>query len=113
MNHYNMSEPLDHIAFHQAQWDKLRTQGSPVIVTNLETNVKFEVFLTPEDGWSQARGADATLFVGFGYGKGTRPAKLTKTTLWVGMDEAPTADGTDSIIVWEKWNIRLPKGYVL
>lgn len=60
-----------------------------------------EVFEGAPCEWSAQRGATHTLWCGEGIGKGTRPAKLLKTRLYVGVDEKP-----DGFIVWEKWEIR-------
>jgi hypothetical protein len=51
------------------------------------------------DQWALDRGATHTLDCG---NWGTRPARLTKTRLYVGVDEA--ADGS---IVWETWRGRV------
>lgn len=57
------------------------------------------VYDGPPCEWSKERGATHTLYCGDGIGKGTRPAKLLKTVLYVGTDEL------DDDIVWEKWDI--------
>lgn len=78
-------------------------------VVELTHKHTHEVFSGAPDGWAEARGATHTLYCGEGHLRGTRPAKLGKTVLWVGVDETSTADGTDSKIVWEKWDIRIKR----
>lgn len=56
----------------------------------------------PPCEWSRERGATHTLDCGEGIGRGTRPARLLKTVLYVGIDEDPT-----DTIVWEKWQGRI------
>jgi hypothetical protein len=51
--------------------------------------------------WSAARGATHTLYCGEGPGKGTRPVRLKKTVMYVGVDELP-----GEIIKWDKWEIK-------
>ena len=66
-----------------------------------------EVFQGAPCEWSALYGATHTLYCGELEGlyrrphTGTRPAKLLKTVLYVGIDEA---DGGG--IVWEKWGIK-------
>lgn len=80
----------------------------------LEIGVKYPVAFVKErsygrthcvysgapDQWARDRGATHTLAIGkrdIG-GGGTRPAKLLKTRLYVGVDETDDGD-----IKWEKW----------
>lgn len=51
--------------------------------------------------WSRERGATHTLDCGSGPGRGTRPAILKKTRLWVGVDELE-----GGIIKWETWTVK-------
>lgn len=58
------------------------------------------VFSGAPDEWARDRGATHTLAIGkkdIG-GGGTRPAKLLKTRLYVGVDETDSGD-----IEWERW----------
>jgi hypothetical protein len=86
-------------------WAKLTATAKSILVREKTHGLVHEVFETA-DGWAEARGATHTLYCGEGQGRGIRPAKLAKTVLWVGVDETPTADGTDSRIVWEKWDVK-------
>ena len=56
-----------------------------------------DVFLGAPCEWSELQGATHTLDCGIGHGRGTRPAIMKKTVLYVGIDEH------DDKIVWEKW----------
>ena len=86
-------------------WDKLIATATYTRVREKTAGLVHEVFSTAE-GWAEARGATHTLYCGEGHGKGIRPARLLQTVLWVGTDETPTADGTDTRIVWEKWEVK-------
>jgi hypothetical protein len=59
------------------------------------------VFAGAPDFWSSQRGATHTLWLGYAMSQGTRPAKLLKTVLYVGVDEDALGQ-----IVWEKWQIK-------
>jgi hypothetical protein len=61
----------------------------------------FDVFAGAPCQWSADRGATHTLWLGEGMAEGSRPARLLKTVMWVGVDE--DADGG---LVWEKWAVR-------
>jgi hypothetical protein len=86
-------------------WAKLTAAAKSTLVREKTHGKVHEVFHTA-DGWAEARGATHTLYCGEGHGRGIRAAKLGKTVLWVSVDEVPTADGTDHLIVWEKWDIK-------
>lgn len=60
-----------------------------------------DVFDGAPSEWAAERGATHTLWCGKGPGRGTRPAKLLKTRLHVGIDESPEGD-----IVWSIWQGR-------
>jgi hypothetical protein len=64
-----------------------------------------EVYDCAPDEWAFNNGATHTLYIGkkkdIG-GCGTRPAKLLKTVLYVGVDENETGG-----IKWEKWHGRI------
>jgi len=53
--------------------------------------------------WSAERGATHTLWLGEGPGRGTRPARLLKSRLYVGVDENEKGE-----CVWERWEISSP-----
>ena len=86
-------------------WDKLIATADYKRVREKTHGLVHEVF-SCADGWAVARGATHTLYCGEGHGRGIRSARLLQTVLWVGVDETPTADGTDHRIVWEKWDIK-------
>jgi len=69
-------------------------------VKELQYGRTHEVFAGAPCQWSLERGATHTLYCGEGFGRGTRPAKLLKTRLYVGVDEQ------EDRIVWHKWDIR-------
>jgi len=69
------------------------------VVTEKEHGKDHTVFDDAPCEWSKARGATHTLYCGDGQGKGTRPAILKKTVMFVGTNEI------DNNIVWEKWNL--------
>jgi len=73
---------------------------SYTIIKERELKHRHLVFDGPPDDWAKERGATHTLFCGNGIGKGTRPAKLLKTVMYVGTDES------NNEIVWEKWDVR-------
>jgi hypothetical protein len=73
------------------------------IVKEAQWGHRHEVREGAPCAWSAEQGATHTLWLGEGPGKGTRPARLLKTVLYVGVDE--NADGN---CVWEKWQIRDP-----
>ena len=86
--------------------DKLRARKTAITgVIEREYKKEHTVFQGAPCDWAAERGATHTLYCGetegpFGTaGRGTRPAKLLKTVLYVGVDEA------DDAIVWEKWSI--------
>ena len=78
-------------------------EGNPVgpltLVREQEFKKLHEVFQGAPNTWAKERGATHTLWTGTGIGKGTRPAKLLKTRLYVGIDEDEQGQ-----IIWEKWN---------
>ena len=78
----------------------LREDRSLTGVREQEFKKEHEVYDRAPCDWSEAQGATHTLYCGEGCGKGTRPAKLLKTVLYVGTDEQ------DDKIVWEKWSIK-------
>ena len=87
--------------------DALRARKTPITgVREVEFKKDHEVFGGAPCDWSAERGATHTLYCGeiegpYGTpGRGTRPAKLLKSVLYVGTDEQ------DDQIVWEKWSIR-------
>ena len=86
-------------------WDKLNPTAGYARVREKTHGLVHEVF-SGADGWAEARGATHTLYCGEGHARGIRAARLLQTVLWVGVDETPTADGTDHRIVWEKWDIK-------
>ena len=91
----------------QTVWNKLNNQGRLLTTVKEKSHgLSHEVFSGAPCGWSDARGATHTLYCGEGHLRGTRPARLLKTVLWVGVDEVPTADGEDYLIVWERWHVR-------
>jgi hypothetical protein len=59
-----------------------------------------KVYTGAPSEWAAERGATHTLWLGNGIRRGSRPAILKKTVLWVGRDEL------DDQIVWEKWDIK-------
>jgi hypothetical protein len=85
----------------------LRNRKTPITgVVEKEYKKHHDVYEGAPCEWSRVRGATHTLYCGevegpyARPGTGTRPAKLSKTVLYVGIDEA------DDLIVWEKWNVR-------
>jgi len=76
-------------------------KGQETIVTEQEFKHRHSVFEGAPDEWAENQGATHTLFCGTGIGEGTRPARLLKTRLFVGVDEDERGN-----IVWEKWIIR-------
>ena len=83
-----------------------KTHKTFTFVRELSVGETHTVLHGSPTGWAEARGATHTLYCGEGHGRGLRPARLLKTVLWVGTDEAPTWDATDTKIVWEKWDIK-------
>lgn len=80
----------------------LRARKTPITgVKEKQYKKTHEVFTGPPCEWSAERGATHTLYCGEGPGRGTRPAKLAKTVLYVGTDEI------NDQIVWEKWQIKI------
>ena len=63
-----------------------------------EHGLHHEVYEGAPCEWSRDRGATHTLWCGAGHGRGTRPARLLKTRLLVGVDELPGDQ-----IQWETW----------
>lgn len=87
--------------------DALRARKTTVTgVTEKTYGKRHEVYQGAPCDWSAARGATHTLYCGETQGRfglphqGTRPARLLKTVLYVGTDEA------NDQIIWEKWDIR-------
>lgn len=87
--------------------DSLRARKTPITgVREKEFGKAHDVYTGAPCEWSAARGATHTLYCGevegkYGMpGKGTRPAILKKTVLYVGTDEQ------NDQIVWEKWDIK-------
>lgn len=87
--------------------DSLRaTRAAVTGIREKQFKKSHDVFDGAPCEWSAERGATHTLYCGetegpFGsIGRGTRPAKLSKTVLYVGVDER------DDQVVWEKWSIR-------
>lgn len=66
-----------------------------------EYGLQHDIFDGAPSEWAAERGATHTLDCGRGPGRGTRPAKLMKTRLHVGVDESPEGD-----IVWQVWTGR-------
>ena len=96
-----------HPALPPKVWNELNSQGRLMTAVKEKTHgLVHEVFSGAPCGWSEARGATHTLYCGEGHLRGTRPARLLKTVLWVAVDETPTEDGTDFKLVWEKWEVR-------
>lgn len=94
----SMSYPLE---------TELRNRKTPITgVREKEHGKTHDVYTGAPCAWSAERGATHTLYCGevsgpFARpGTGTRPAKLLKSVLYVGIDEV------DDQIVWEKWDIR-------
>lgn len=72
------------------------------VVREKQHKLLHTVYDGSPDDWAKEKGATHTLFTGEGPGRGTRPAKLLKTVLFVGVDEDPEGG-----IVWQKWDIKL------
>jgi hypothetical protein len=72
------------------------------VVREREHGGSHDVYAEPPSPWAAGFGATHTLDCGEGHGRGTRPAILKKTVLYVGVDEKPDGEG----IVWERWGIR-------
>ena len=86
----------------------LRARKTPITgVSEKQYGKSHEVFTGAPCEWSAQQGATHTLYCGetegpYGcHGRGTRPAKLLKTVLYVGVDEDEAGE-----IVWEKWEIK-------
>lgn len=91
---------MSHFPTTQSEFASLRTRT--YITVKEATHRKYHnVFDGAPCAWSKERGATHTLFCGEGPGRGTRPAKLLKTVLHVGVDE----DGEGGI-KWERWQVR-------
>ena len=93
---------------YQPLEDSLRSSRSAVIgVREKKYGKSHEVYEDAPCAWSAERGATHTLYCGevdgpYGTpGRGTRPAKLLKSVMYVGVDE-----DEDGHIVWQKWAIR-------
>ena len=74
------------------------------IVRQSDNNLTRDVLTGAPCEWSKERGATHTLVIdtrGIASMGDTRPAKLLKTVLFVGIDE--TADGG---ILWERWSVK-------
>jgi hypothetical protein len=88
--------------------DQLRARKTPITgVVEQDFKKEHTVFGGAPCEWSAEQGATHTLYCGetegrFGTpGRGTRPAILKKTVLYVGVDEDENGK-----VVWEKWNVR-------
>ena len=88
--------------------DSLRARKTPIVgVREKEYGKTHDVYTGAPCDWSSEQGATHTLYCGetegkYGIpGKGTRPAILKKTVLYVGTDEDEYGK-----IVWEKWDIK-------
>jgi len=79
-------------------WELLKNRGL-ASVKEQSYGKRHCVYDGPPSDWAKEREATHTLYCGDGPGEGTRPAKLLKTVLYVGVDEV--ADQ----IVWEKWDL--------
>ena len=77
-------------------------EGAWTLVREKEYKKLHDIFDGAPNEWCAVRGATHTLDCGEGLGRGTRPAKLLKTRLYVGVDENEYGD-----IVWEKWETRI------
>jgi hypothetical protein len=79
----------------------LRSNMSVSIFREKECNRDHEVYNCPPDKWAADNGATHTLYIGKRdlHCCGTRPAKLLKTVLYVGVDE-----DNNGGIKWEKWH---------
>lgn len=76
------------------------------VVKELDCGHNHVVTLGAPCQWSEDRGATHTLHTDewnptTGKHGGTRPARLLKTVLYVGVDETPGGN-----IKWEKWRVR-------
>jgi hypothetical protein len=87
---------------------KLRDRKMPIHgVKELSWGKTHDVYDGAPCEWSKEQGATHTLYCGevegpYGLpGKGTRPAILKKTVLYVGVDEDEYGK-----VVWEKWQIK-------
>ena len=75
-------------------------EGTVTQVAEKTRGKRFTVWSAAPCNWSRDRGATHTLIVEDDYaGGGTRPAKLLKTVMYVGVDEI------DNDILWEKWSL--------
>jgi hypothetical protein len=80
---------------------ELRNRNTTITgVKEKQYGLTHEVYDGAPCVWSELQGATHTLYCGEGVGRGTRPAKLLKTILYVGIDEDPQGN-----IVWDKWSI--------
>lgn len=77
------------------------TSRSYTIVREHDFGLLHDVYDGPPCEWSAERGATHTLDCGTGPGKGTRPARLLKTVLYVGTDEDATGG-----VVWDRWQVK-------
>ena len=94
----------------QPVWASLTANNRPYgDVIEQSFKRRHAVFEGAPNGWAEARGANFTLYCGEGHGRGVRPVKWDETGFYVGVDEAPTLDGTDNKIVWERWRVRKVK----
>lgn len=70
-----------------------------IFIFKAKNGIYHDVYECPPDKWAEEHGATHTLYIGpkdFA-GGGTRPAKLLKTVLYIGVDE-----DENSGIKWEK-----------
>ena len=81
--------------------EMLRAKKTPITgVREAQYKRTHEVYGSAPCEWSEKQGATHTLYCGEGLGRGTRPAKLLKTVLYVGLDEE------EDKIIWTKWDIK-------
>jgi hypothetical protein len=88
--------------------DSLRARKTPIVgVREKEYGKTHDIYTGAPCDWSKDQGATHTLYCGETEGKygspgrGTRPAILKKSVLYVGTDEDEYGK-----IVWEKWDIK-------
>ena len=76
--------------------------------TESNYNKRFEFCDGAPCEWSGKQGATHTVYVNalIGDGNNTRPAKVLKTVVYMGLDENETGG-----IVWKKWKIKGHKVY--
>lgn len=80
---------------------QLRSEGrAETVVREKEFKKNHLVFDGAPDDWAKERGATHTLYIETTLREETRPARLLKTRLYVGVDETP-----DGGIEWERWHV--------